>query len=670
MRVTKWMVNGIVTIAALIGILAFSGGQAYAGLGEFSLTTEFMDENGEYHEGIALDESTNDVYTYNDDGSISKFDADGNPVNFSALGSNTITATGSYGFGETELAVDNSEGPAKGDIYLAGGSGVKIYGPEGAKLGELTEVGGRPWGEVACGVAVDGSGHVYVGLYPSTINEYTPTASPVTNSDYTGSHGGFNEICNVAADRNGAIYAATWTPGRDGEVVKLDSFQASGTKEIYADAGGTVAAANSPSSELFVNRRGEIRQYDSAGNLLSTFGGGVGKEYFTIAINAKNGRLYTFDRTIRRAVEIWQGVVRPQVRTTEATGLNAAGNGTLNGSVDPEGDSVESCSFQYGLTESYGSMVSCAQGSPLTGTDSIGVSADLSGLTLNHTYHYRLSTADSHGVLNGSDLTFTSLVRPLVEDQQPSASEITRSSARLAGAVDPEQGETRYRFEYGPTEDYVDTTPVLRTGDLVSGDVPVNQQVVGLLPDTIYHYRLVATNVAGTTFGADHTFTSGEATPPSADTGGAGGVAQNTATITGTVNTNGLPTSYGFEIATSTDYGPATGLGYIGAGSSEAAASLELTGLVPGTTYHYRLTASNVDGTVYGADETFTTSVFASTFAEPPAPLPFVAVPLVAFPTEARQPAKKTGKTKPKAKKRKKTKGKKAKGKKAKSRKK
>jgi phosphodiesterase/alkaline phosphatase D-like protein len=190
-----------------------------------------------------------------------------------------------------------------------------------------------------------------------------------------------------------------------------------------------------------------------------------------------------------------------------------------------------------------------------------------------------------------------------------------------------------------------------------------------LIPDTVYHYRVVATNVAGTTFGVDHTFMSGKATPPGVVTGSATDVAQNTATIEGAVDTNGLPTSYGFEIATSTDYGPATGLGYIGAGSSEAAASLELTGLLPGTTYHYRLTASSVDGTVYGADETFTTSVFANTFAEPPAPLPFVAVPQIAFPSEAKQPVKKIGKTKPKAKTRKKTKGKKTKGEKAKGKK-
>jgi hypothetical protein len=136
-------------------------------------------------------------------------------------------------------------------------------------------------------------------------------------------------------------------------------------------------------------------------------------------------------------------------------------------------------------------------------------------------------------------------------------------------------------------------------------------------------------------------------------------VAQNTATIAGTVDTNGLPTTYGFEIATSTDYGPRTGLGSVGAGASGAPVSLSLTGLSPATTYHYRLTATNIDGTSYGADQTFTTTTFASTFAEPPAPLPFVEVPAIAFPPEQKTGIVKKKAGKAKGKKHGKTKGKK-----------
>jgi hypothetical protein len=663
MNACKRTLGGLTTFAALMSVLFFSGSQAHASLSEFSFSHGFPVH--ELVEGVAIDESTDDVYAYDTGGIIFKFDADGNPVNFSGLGSNEITGLGGYGSGETELAVDNSSGPAKGDIYLAGGSRVQVFKSDGTKVGELTEVGGRPWGEVACGVAVDGSGDVYVGLYPSNINRYTPTANPVTNNDYTGSHSGFNEICEIAADRDGALYAATWEPVKHGPIVKLDNFQAAGTKEIVGDASGTLAVANSPSAELFFTRQNEILQYDPAGNQLSMFGAGEFRGYYTIAINAKNGRLYAFNadpfRAEARKIEIWQGVIAPEVRSSPATSLGAAGTATLNGTVNPEGVPVESCSFQYGSSVSYGLVAPCAQTTPLTGNSLLPVSGGVSGLALNHVYHYRLSVTDEHGTINGADQTFTILVLPTVEHQTPSTSDITRDSVRLTGTVNPKQGETRYRFEYGTTESYGNSTISQHGGDGTENDIIVSQQVADLIPNTTYHYRLVAENVAGTVEGHDYTFTTGAPTPPSAVTGGPSGVAQNSASVGGRVNTNGLPTSYGFEIGTTTDYGPRTGLGYVGAGLSEAPVSLALTGLVPGTTYHYRITATNVDGTSYGADQTFTTNVFLSTFAEPPAPLPFVSVPSIVFPGQSKTVVvKKKVKAKgKKAKKRRKAKGKK-----------
>lgn len=665
MSIRRYMIFAAV-LASFVAVFALGGASASASLGEFSLFGEIPREGGESDEGLAVDESTDDVYVYDSEGRIFKYDANGNPVDFSALGSNVIMGVGGYGGDETELAVDNSSGPAKGDIYLAAHEGetdgeIKIYGPDGKALGALTKVSGRPWGET-CGVAVDGAGNVYVGLYPETIDKFTPSADPVSNNDYVGAHFGFHEICQIGADHDGRIYATAWAGNRNnaGSAVRLDSFDASGASLLLASAGGTVTAANAPSDEVFVSHKGNIFQYDPQGNLLSTFGSGEAEAYYnTLAINAKDGRLYAFIDSNRK-VQIWQGVFTPEIRTLEFSGPNVAGSAILNGSVNPEGTTVESCSFEYGPTAAYGTTIPCAQSTPLTGTIVTPVSTNVTGLTLNHTYHYRLTAVDSHKEFDGTDQTFSILVRPEVEGQQPSASEITRSTARLSGAVAPQESETRYFFQYGTTEEYGDATAVEHTGDLMSGEVPVSLEAAGLLPETLYHYRLVAANVAGTTYGADHTLVSGAPDLPEAMTGGAVNIAQNTATITGTVNTNGLPSSYGFEIGTSTDYGPPTGLGYVGAGANEAPASLQLTGLQPGTTYHYRLTATNVDGTAYGVDHTFTTGVYASTFAEPPAPLPFVTVPQIAFPAEAKViPTKKKTtkkKTKPKSKKHKKRK--------------
>jgi hypothetical protein len=661
MSIHKRKTGGLATLLTLC-VLLLSGSQAHAGLGNFTLEGGI---NGlSFIEGLAVDESTGDVYAYfAANGEILKFDAAGNPVNFSGLGTNKIAGVGSVGGNEAELAVDNSTGPAKGDIYIGGPFGVEIYGVDGKKLGELTQVGGVPWGEEVCGVATDGAGNVYVGLYPSNVNKYTPTANPVTNGGYVSTLAGVNEVCNISADPEGSVYVSTWTFNRKGPIVKYDASQFGQSvavgKLVTTEANGALSAANSPSAELFVGHNNELVQYGVSGNQTNSFGASTGVGYRAVAINAKSATLYAFTNG---EIQIWRGAIVPAVQTGQATGLTPAGSATLNGSINPEGTSIEGCAFQYGLSVSYGSENACAQATPLTGSIPLAVSAGVSSLVPNHTYHYRLAATDKNGTIYGTDQHFIILIGPTVEDAVPSATAITRETAKLNGTIDPEQTESAYYFEYGLTESYTNITPEANTGSGV-GDTAVSQQLIELLPETTYHYRLVARNVAGTTIGIDHTFTTGSPTPPVAVTGGASGVTQNTATIAGTVDTNGLPTSYGFEIGTSTDYGPPTGLGTVGAGASKAPVSLPLTGLVPGTTYHYRLMATNLDGTSHGADQTFTTGVFANTFAEPPAPLPFVSVPAIVFPNDAGSGVAKTKhkKTKKHVKHRSKTKRKKKK---------
>jgi len=87
----------------------------------------------------------------------------------------------------------------------------------------------------------------------------------------------------------------------------------------------------------------------------------------------------------------------------------------------------------------------------------------------------------------------------------------------------------------------------------------------------------------------------------------ASGVTTSTATLNGTVNPNGLATNYHFEWGTTTGYGNSTSTLSAGSGTSNVSVSAGITGLTPGVTYHFRLVATNIDGTRYGNDVTFTT---------------------------------------------------------------
>jgi WD40 repeat protein len=92
----------------------------------------------------------------------------------------------------------------------------------------------------------------------------------------------------------------------------------------------------------------------------------------------------------------------------------------------------------------------------------------------------------------------------------------TESSAGLYGRVQPNGTATTYWFEYGTSDSYGQSIPVARDGSAGSGRafVEVSRQLVNLQPGTTYHFRIAARSEAGTSYGADRTFSvSGDVLP-------------------------------------------------------------------------------------------------------------------------------------------------------------
>ena len=181
----------------------------------------------------------------------------------------------------------------------------------------------------------------------------------------------------------------------------------------------------------------------------------------------------------------------------------------------------------------------------------------------------------------------------------------TSTAADVAGTVDPVGQSTTYQFDYGTTTAYGLHTIVGMAG---AGVTPVNvtASLAGLTPATTYHFRIEATNVSGTTFGADATFTTTGG--PVVVTGPPAGVGPSTATLGGSVNPSGLAATYAFQYGPTTAYGQQTTAKPVAAGTAAVPVSAPITGLTPGTTYHYRLSATNANATSLGADATFVTS--------------------------------------------------------------
>ena len=84
---------------------------------------------------------------------------------------------------------------------------------------------------------------------------------------------------------------------------------------------------------------------------------------------------------------------------------------TFNATVNPDGEEVTSCHFEYGLTASYGTSVPCAS-LPGSGTSFVAVSALVTSLSANTTYHFRIAASNAEGTIYGADRKFTTLGPP------------------------------------------------------------------------------------------------------------------------------------------------------------------------------------------------------------------------------------------------------------------
>jgi hypothetical protein len=281
--------------------------------------------------------------------------------------------------------------------------------------------------------------------------------------------------------------------------------------------------------------------------------------------------------------------------------------------------------FEYGETTAYGSRYPTGTGELSAGITSgnTPISAVVSGLDPQTKYHYRVVAKNSKGTsVSSGDIEFETppAVGSISTDQ---VTEVTQTTATLNGSYNASTSDTIsdppenyfYYFEWGTSTAYGNTTaapPGVDAG-IHNGIHSVSAPITGLTKytpatPTPYHYRIVVSNGYGTTYGQDRIFHSAPADPPGIGEVAAGGVTPTEASVSANVNPNGAPTTFVVEYGADSSYGSST-VESTSIGEEEEAHSVGATleGLSPGTTYHYRVVASNFGGTSHSADQTFTT---------------------------------------------------------------
>ena len=224
---------------------------------------------------------------------------------------------------------------------------------------------------------------------------------------------------------------------------------------------------------------------------------------------------------------------------------------TLKGTVNPFGESVSDCHFDWGTSDSYGQTVACD--TTPSGSTSVAVSAPIAGLGALTDYHFRLVVTSPNGTLTTLDRTFKTAGPP--SGTTDPATGVGATTATLKGTVNPNGAAVSdCHFEYGTTVAFGQTIGCAST-PAGSAPVGVSAALTGLTPATGYHYRLVVTTSAPPTLEASaQTFTTGPA--PSAATADATDVGATTATFNGSVDAEGESVS---RAASTTGRRPPTG---------------------------------------------------------------------------------------------------------------
>jgi DNA-binding beta-propeller fold protein YncE len=532
----------------------------------------------------------------------------------------TDSEHGAFDF-EGERDVLAAGGP-QGLLYVGEQGRVQEFKASGEWTGEISLAALSATGR-ASAVAVDPAGEVFVAdTEAAGVHEYSAAGQLQAQTvEVTGPAHPNAQVESFALDPHGRLGIVA------GEYVGGVGFENLGL--LYSATGGKLSEFAPPSGSLA-----------QPGGLAF----------------AASGELYVLETTSQE-VEAYAPVVFPETQTCAALEVTAT-SAKLCGEIDPDG--VPSGGFfQYGTSQALGSQTALVfQGA---GEAPVPVSLQLSGLEPNQVYRYRLAAeAQVEGETlqgHGEEVTFHTAAVPPQIVGEASASFVKAESAVLSASLNPEHLATLYRFEYGACPVLAGCATVQSTSEEESsqyGAVGSTQEIRGLAPLTTYRYRLVASNqtevegktIGGEAVGPEGSFTTGSPPTLQATTGAASAVTPTSAVISGSVDPDGQPATYTFELGVyagaATQYGVVLS-GPTGAETTSVGETLALSGLQPGATYAYRILVRSGYGEALGAPATFTTPGLPSVLTAP-APTALLATPSIAFPKPA--PVSHAGKAK------------------------
>jgi len=439
---------------ALVGCLMGAVSAGAAPTDPFQYKGSFGEGHDTTYGYIAVNQQTGHVLVAAADGKIRQFDAAGDPIEFSAVGSFELPGSAPVdGLLQSggQVVVDNSGGPTQGNFYTWDGTYLRTHHADGSPIGE-SAVLGESMGPGVFAPAQEG------------LTEPNP---------YTG----FNEAFSVSVAPNGTLWLIALHPeGKGGfdcpncwsEAIALTpEVTLAGPVHVIPRFKGTMAFdtighSYLASAETSVTRLDAENDFAVLGSVSLVASSADTRQ---IAVDPSTNDIYRAADTLR----------------------NSGGRGLIGNVTAAHSDSTPSTPPIDVMNGNGG--LRAAGG---IGFDGTGQTLYLSENGRVNIFHREPPSAPR------------GLAAPQVREVR-SRAVVLQSSLIDGGAV------TKYWFEYGPTASYGSVSDQLtapRSYYLNS----VRGGVDGLEPNTTYHFRMVAANSAGTAYGPDGTFTTYPAT--------------------------------------------------------------------------------------------------------------------------------------------------------------
>jgi sugar lactone lactonase YvrE len=509
--------------AAPLGVLGVSGSTG-PGDGQFQQVG-----------GVAVNDSTGDVYVIDMGGQrVERFDAAGAfQGSFGAAGTgNGQFAFETVGFNTVpSLAVDQSDG----SVYVAdpGNDRVQKFSSAGTYLTKFGTTGSGD-GEFSkpVAVAVDPTdGAVYVADNRNyRVQKFSSAGAYL--SQFGGAGEGDGQLgsdrgpSRIGVDSSGRIYVLDQDGSR-----RVQRFTAGGAFDQVLTSGDTLGAVpfslavDTTGDHVFVGGlEGTITEFDGSGATVEVhLSGGIVQQMSGIGLRA-GALTFTagydgFDSS--SDVRLFRvGAVTAATLSIQATTGIGGTTATLNATINPNG--APGVTYHFETSDDFGTTWKRAPANDVSvgdGMTDVPVSQEVTGLKPYTFYFFQLIVTKAYnGTVTSEpyvDFFQTLTIAPTVTD---TASVPTERGARIKAKINPNGVETTYQLEYGPTTAYGKTFPAIATSAGAGYDpIAVARVISGLSPGTEYHYRVTATNEAGTTHTPDATFTTSIPQPPSGE---------------------------------------------------------------------------------------------------------------------------------------------------------